>query len=40
MEPVIPPKSNRREKRDYDRALYELRHWWRTGFWNSSSGAG
>ena len=22
MNPVIPPKSNRKEKRDYDRALY------------------
>ena len=30
MNPVIPPKSNRREKRDYDQALYKLRHWWRT----------
>ena len=40
MEPVIPPKSNRREKRDYGREPYKLRHWWRTGFWNSSSGAG
>ena len=26
MDPVIPLKSNRREKRDYDRALYKLRH--------------
>ena len=26
MNPVIPPKSNRKEKRDYDRALYKLRH--------------
>ena len=26
MDPVIPPKSNRKEKRDYDRALYKLRH--------------
>ena len=26
MNPVIPPKSNRREKREYDRALYKLRH--------------
>ncbi len=26
MNPVIPPKSNRREKQDYDRALYQLRH--------------
>jgi transposase len=24
--PVIPPKSNRREQRDYDRYLYKLRH--------------
>ena len=24
MNPVIPPKSNRREKRDYDQALYKL----------------
>ena len=24
--PVIPPKSNRREKRDNDRDLYKLRH--------------
>ena len=26
MEAVIPPKSNRKEKREYDRALYKLRH--------------
>ena len=26
IEPVIPPKRNRKEKRDYDRALYQLRH--------------
>ena len=26
MDPVIPPKSNRKEQRDYDRALYKLRH--------------
>ena len=32
MDPVIPPKSNRREKRDYDRALYELRHLVENGF--------
>ena len=32
MEPVIPPKSNRREKRDYDRALYKLRHLVENGF--------
>ena len=24
MNPVIPPKSNRKEKRDYDRALYKF----------------
>ena len=32
MEPVIPPKSNRREKREYDRALYKLRHLVENGF--------
>ena len=32
MEPVIPPKSNRREKREYDRALYKLRHLAENGF--------
>ncbi len=32
MEPVIPPRSNRREKRDYDRALYKLRHLVENGF--------
>ena len=26
IDPIIPPKSNRREKREYDRALYRLRH--------------
>ena len=26
MEPVIPPKRNRKEQRDYDRYLYRLRH--------------
>ena len=26
MEPVIPPKRNRKELRDYDRYLYKLRH--------------
>jgi len=26
MIPVIPPKKNRREKRDYDKDLYKLRH--------------
>ncbi len=32
MDPVIPPKSTRREKRDYDRALYKLRHLVENGF--------
>ena len=32
MEPVIPPKSNRREKRDYGQALYKLRHLVENGF--------
>lgn len=26
MEPVIPPKSNRKEPRDYDQYRYKLRH--------------
>ena len=26
MEPVIPPRSHRKEQRYYDRALYKLRH--------------
>ena len=29
---VLPPKSNRREKREYDRALYKLRHLVENGF--------
>ena len=32
MEPVIPPKSNRKEKRNYDRAMYKLRHLVENGF--------
>ena len=32
MDPVIPPKSNRKQKRDYDRALYRLRHLVENGF--------
>ena len=36
MNPVIPPKSNRREKRDYDQALYKLPHLVRTHSWTSS----
>ena len=30
MNPVIPPKSNRREKRDYDQARTSCGTWWRT----------
>lgn len=26
MQPVIPPKQNRKEMRDYDKELYKLRH--------------
>ena len=26
MNPVIPPKSNRKQHRDYDKDLYKLRH--------------
>ena len=26
MGPVIPPRRNRKEPRDYDRALHKLRH--------------
>jgi transposase len=26
MEPVIPPKKNRKYQREYDRALYKVRH--------------
>ena len=26
MEPVIPPKKNRKVQRDYDKYLYKLRH--------------
>ena len=32
MNPLIPPKSNRKEKRDYDWALYKLRHLVQSGF--------
>ena len=32
MNPVIPPRSNRREQREYDRALYKLRHLAENGF--------
>ena len=32
IDPVIPPKSNGREKRDYDRALYKLQHLVENGF--------
>ena len=26
IQPVIPPKKNRKEQRDYDKDLYRLRH--------------
>ena len=26
MTPVIPPRKNRKDKRDYDKHLYKLRH--------------
>ena len=32
MDPVIPPRSNRKEQREYDRALYKLRHLVENGF--------
>ena len=32
MEAVMPPKSNRKEKRAYGRALYQLRHLVENGF--------
>ena len=32
MDPVIPPKRNRREKRDYDQVLYRLRRLVENGF--------
>ena len=32
MDPVTPPKRNRKEKRDYDQALYRLRHLERTRY--------
>ena len=32
MDPVIPPKRNRKEKRDYDQALNRLRHLVENGF--------
>lgn len=32
MEPVIPPRNNRKEQREYDRALYKLRHLVENGF--------
>ena len=39
MEAVIPPRRNRKEHRDYDRALYKLRHLVENGFRTSNSGA-
>ena len=32
MNPVVPPVNNRKEKRNYDRALYQLRHLVENGF--------
>ena len=32
MDPVIPPRSNRKEQWEYDRALYKLRHLVENGF--------
>jgi IS5 family transposase len=32
MTPVIPPKKNRRVRRDYDKGLYKARPWWRMPF--------
>ena len=32
MTPAMPPQSNRREARDYDRELYKLRHLVENGF--------
>ena len=32
VDPVIPPKRNRKEKRDHDRALYRLRRLVENGF--------
>ena len=31
-EPVIPPKKNRKQAREYDQAIYELRHLVENGF--------
>ena len=37
MEPVIPPKKNRKEQRGYDKYLYQLRHLVENAFclWNA-----
>ena len=40
MNPLIPPKSNRREPWDYDRALYQLRHLVENGFLGLQAVAG
>ena len=32
MDPVMPPKRNRREKRDYDQSLYQLQYLVENGF--------
>ncbi len=34
INPVIPPKSNRKEPRDYDKELYKLRHLVENAFLN------
>ena len=34
MEPVIPPRSHRKEPRNYDRGLYRLRHLVENAFLN------
>ena len=40
MDPVIPPKSNRRESGTMTGRCTSCGTWWRTASWNSSSGAG
>ena len=32
MEPVIPPRKNRKVQREYDKELYKLRHWVENAF--------
>ena len=40
MEAVILPKSNRKRSGTTTGRCTSCGTWWRTGFWNSSSGAG